>query len=150
MIQYIEFGNIFKLEQVTCFAHGCNCAGAMGKGIATQFRKKYPKMYQQYKSLCQKGDFKLGDVFEYYHGDGYVFNLGTQKTWRTKADINAVKESLESMLILAEKLKVSKIALPRISAGLGGLDWNEVKNIINNTAINFPSIDLIVVENFKE
>ena len=34
MIRYIEKGDIFRIEGVSSYAHGCNCAGAMGKGIA--------------------------------------------------------------------------------------------------------------------
>ncbi|MCM1489989.1 MAG: hypothetical protein NC095_04095 [Muribaculum sp.] len=41
MVKLIEKGNIFKIEGVTSYAHGCNCAGAMGKGIALQFRAKF-------------------------------------------------------------------------------------------------------------
>ena len=150
MVEYIEFGNIFKLDGITSFAHGCNCAGAMGKGIAVQFKNMYPDMYKQYKTLCKHGDFKLGDVFKYNHGDGYVFNLGTQKTWRTKAEIHAVEQSLDNMLKIASELEVTKIALPKIAAGLGGLDWGKVKTILNNVAKDVPSIQLFVVENFKE
>lgn len=44
MIQFIERGDIFNIEGVNNYAHGCNCAGAMGKGIALQLKNKYPKM----------------------------------------------------------------------------------------------------------
>lgn len=150
MVRYINLGNIFKLDGITSYAHGCNCAGAMGKGIAAQFKNKYPDMYKQYNELCRKGDFTLGDVFVYHHGNGYVFNLGTQKSWRTKAELKAVELSLNNMLNMASELGVTKIALPRIAAGLGGLNWKEVKATINNVAKDFPSIRLFVVENFKE
>lgn len=69
-----------------CYAHGCNCAGAMGKGIALQFRRKYPNMYLQYKKLCKDGAFKLGDIFEYRLNDEYVYNLGTQKDWKNESN----------------------------------------------------------------
>ena len=36
---------------VSSYAHGCNCAGAMGKGIAVQFKSKYPDMYLEYKPV---------------------------------------------------------------------------------------------------
>ena len=38
MIRYIEKGDIFRIDGVSSYAHGCNCAGAMGKGIAVQFK----------------------------------------------------------------------------------------------------------------
>lgn len=148
MVKYIEFGNIFNLKEVTNYAHGCNCAGAMGKGIAVQFKNKHPQMYKQYKSLCKQGDFTLGDVFTYQHANGYIFNLGTQKTWKTKAELFAVEQSLKNMLDMASKLEVTKIALPKIAAGLGGLNWDDVKAIINRVSKDFPSIHIYVVENF--
>lgn len=40
-------------------AHGCNCAGAMGKGIALDFKRRFPKMFTEYKALCKKVFFFL-------------------------------------------------------------------------------------------
>jgi len=150
MVKYIQFGNIFKLEGVNNFAHGCNCAGAMGKGIAVQFKTQYPKMYSEYKRLCKEGKFNLGEVFEYNFGNGYVFNLGTQKTWRTKANIDAIEQALKKMLLIASQKKLTKIALPKIGAGLGGLNWEDVKNIIEKVSVDFPDIELFVIENYKD
>ena len=58
-----ETGDIFATLGVSAFAHGCNCAGAMGKGIAVSFRERWPKMYEEYRRRCKAGEFKLGDVF---------------------------------------------------------------------------------------
>ena len=60
MVRYIEKGDIFRLEGVTSYAHGCNCAGAMGKGIAVSFKQRLPEMYAEYKELCRNGQFKPG------------------------------------------------------------------------------------------
>ena len=49
MIKYIENGDIFSIEGVNSFAHGCNCAGSMWRGIAVQFRKKFPEMFEKYR-----------------------------------------------------------------------------------------------------
>lgn len=150
MISYIKFGNIFNLEGVTNYAHGCNCTGAMGKGIAVQFKEKYPKMYLEYNKLCKDGQFSLGDILTYKHENEIIFNLGTQKTWRTKANIFAIENSLNKMLLYASTNNISKIALPKIGAGLGGLNWDDVKSIIEKVAQKYPKIDLFVVENYKE
>jgi O-acetyl-ADP-ribose deacetylase (regulator of RNase III) len=150
MVTYIEQGNIFNLEDIQNYAHGCNCAGAMGKGIALQFKEKFPKMYIEYKRLCKEGLFSLGDIYAYNYGNGIIFNLGTQATWKTKADINAVENSLIKMLSYAHQNNISKIALPKVGAGLGGLNWDDVKFVINKVAKDYPKIDLLVVENYKE
>lgn len=150
MVTYIEQGNIFNLEDIQNYAHGCNCAGAMGKGIALQFKEKFPKMYNEYKRLCKEKLFPLGDVYTYDYGNGTIFNLGTQTTWKTKADINAVENSLIKMLSYAHQNNIFKIALPKIGAGLGGLDWNDVKSVINKVVKDYPKINLFVVENYKD
>lgn len=150
MVTYIEFGNIFKIEGVDSYAHGCNCSGAMGKGIAIQFKEKFPLMYAEYKNLCNARKFNLGDVFKYNYGKGYIFNLGTQKTWRTKANIRAIEQALNNMLSIASTEDIRKIALPKIGAGLGGLDWNDVKRVIDKTAMEYPNVDLFVIENYKD
>ncbi len=150
MVTYINFGDIFNIDGIQNYAHGCNCAGAMGKGIALQFKKKFPQMYKQYKSLCTEGNFNLGDVYTYNYAFGYVFNLATQISWKHKADINAVEQSLKKMFIIASQQKVNTIALPKIGAGLGGLKWDEVKNILEKIAENYPQIQIFVVENYLE
>lgn len=58
MIRYIEKGDIFRINGVRNYAHGGNCAGAMDKGIAVQFKDKYPDIYLEYKKLCKDGSEK--------------------------------------------------------------------------------------------
>ena len=103
-----------------------HCAGAMGKGIALQFKDKFPKMYIEYKTLCKEGLFTLGDIYTYNYDKGTIFNLGTQKTWRAKANLEAIEKALEKMLSFAQKNNVYKIALPKIGAEFGGRDHSTV------------------------
>lgn len=150
MVTYIKEGNIFNLKDIVNYAHGCNCAGAMGKGIALQFKERYPSMYLEYKNLCKVGSFNLGDVFIYDTGNGFIFNLGTQKKWKTKADKDAIKTALQKMLSFASSHNVQNIALPKIGAGLGGLNWADVKDIIDDLNNEYNTINLFVVENYKD
>lgn len=53
-LRWIPEGSVFSVPGVTSYAHGCNCKGAMGKGIAKQFKERYSEMYQAYKLQCQK------------------------------------------------------------------------------------------------
>lgn len=143
-------GNIFLINQeVIAFAHGCNCAGSMGKGIAVAFRYKWPKMYQEYKRLCLINKFQLGEVFHWQEESYHIFNLGTQKHWRSKAELNAIKKSIINMVTLAEQQSIKTIALPKIGAGLGGLSWQVVKNTIQPISEQ-TQITLIVIEEYVE
>lgn len=90
MVCFIKEGDIFALNEVSSFAHGCNCAGAMGKGIVLQFKGRFPEMYKEYKMLCQCGQFNPCDVFDYNYGEGYVYNLATQQTVLANSSKNRV------------------------------------------------------------
>ena len=148
MIKFIPCGDIFSIENVASYAHGCNCAGAMGKGIALQFRAKFPAMYAEYKSLCKNGKYNPGDVFDYNYGPGHVYNLATQVSWRTKAKIEFIRASVSRMFELAIADSVTAIAMPAIGAGLGGLQWDDVKDVITDISMAYPGVDLFVVEKF--
>ena len=152
MTHYIEYGDIFSIEGVTNYAHGCNCQGRMGRGIAVQMKQKFPNMYKEYNHLCVSGKFCPGDIFAYNYGNGYVFNLATQEHYNIPGKLAKVKHinaSMRKMMKFAEENDVKSIALPKIGAGLGGLNWNDVKAVIEEIASEYPNIDLYVVENYK-
>jgi len=141
-------GDLFAHEGLGAIAHGCNCAGAMGKGIAVQFRQRFPKMYDAYKQRCADGRFKLGDVFAWPEDGLTVFNLGTQKTWRTKADLGAIETAVRSMVRLAEQAGIAKVGLPRIGAGLGGVAWPAVRALLSEVG-NATTVELVVFEEYE-
>lgn len=144
-----EAGDLFATPDVVAFAHGCNCAGAMGKGIAVAFKKRWPAMYDEYRRRCKANEFELGDVFAWVDGKYTVFNLGTQRTWRTKAELGAIKKALGEMIRIAEEKQIEQIALPRIGAGLGGVEWADVKQAIITIASQ-TDVLLRVCETFVE
>lgn len=152
MVTYIKQGDIFALD-VCSYAHGCNCAGAMGRGIALQFKVMFPAMYAEYKTMCKAGEFRPGDVFDYDYGAGHVYNLATELTWRTrakeKAKIEYIEQSLRRMLEMAARSNVGKIAMPAIGAGLGGLQWEDVKAVIDSVAGSNTDVELYVVEEYR-
>lgn len=124
-------GDLFAVPGPAVLAHGCNCAGAMGKGIAVEFRRRFPQMYDEYKRRCKEGRFALGDVFVWSEpGGSTVFNLGTQRTWRSKAELSAIRKSLTHAIQIAEERALERIHLPRIGAGLGGIPWEDVKALL--------------------
>lgn len=130
MTVVFERGDIFATDGIASFAHGCNCAGAMGKGVAVLFRERWPAMYDEYRRSCLIGEFQLGDVFVWEEQGDTIFNLGTQPSWRSKAQLDAVEGSLTLMIREAEARHVEAIAMPRVGAGLGVLDWPAVRRVI--------------------
>jgi O-acetyl-ADP-ribose deacetylase (regulator of RNase III) len=140
-------GDLFRHAGLDALAHGCNCAGAMGKGIAVEFKARYPRMYEEYKRRCTAGTFKPGDVFEWREGELTIFNLGTQATWRTKATLPAIEAAVSEMVRLGAEHEIARIGLPRIGAGLGGLRWDDVRALIARIGGETP-VELVVFEEF--
>jgi O-acetyl-ADP-ribose deacetylase (regulator of RNase III) len=125
------FANRFKAQAL---AHGCNCQGSMGAGIATGFRDRYPEMYEEYRRRCKAEPrrFNLGDAWLWKADDPpSVFNLGTQEGyWRARASYEAIETALGRMRKKANREGITSIAIPRIGAGHGGLSWKKVRAII--------------------
>jgi O-acetyl-ADP-ribose deacetylase (regulator of RNase III) len=140
-------GDLFTVDAPPALAHGCNCAGAMGKGIAVTFKQKWPRMYQQYKALCASGQFGLGDVFAWEEGGTVVYNLGTQRTWRSGAELEAVRTALARLHGMLDEAGIDKLYLPRIASGLGGLDWEAVKALIESMFAS-SRVHVFVCEDF--
>jgi O-acetyl-ADP-ribose deacetylase (regulator of RNase III) len=142
------FHNDFEIEAL---AHGCNCQGSMGAGIATQFRDRYPAMYTEYRRRCkaEPREFNLGDVFLWKDEEQpWVFNLGTQEgVWRARASYEAIETALTGMRELADAEGLTRLAMPRIGAGYGGLSWRKVRAIIERVFADWSGT-LYVFEEF--
>lgn len=144
-IEYRQ-GNLFEATDLQTLAHGCNCAGVMGKGIALEFKRRYPAMYQAYRQLCTDGQFNLGDMFVWGKNPA-IFNLATQQRPGPHADLDAIETALGRMIVHCEQANITKVGLPRIGAGIGGLQWAAVQPVIENAA--FSTEVLLVVFEFK-
>ncbi len=126
-------GDLFKSE-IRALAHGCNCAGAMGKGIAVEFKRRWPAMYEEYHRRCKNDEFVPGDVFYWSEPDRGIFNLGTQSHWRTKATLADIETSMTKMIKMADEMGINCIAMPAIGAGLGGLALEAVMSRLRQIA----------------
>ena len=133
MIEY-RTGDLFLQRDLRALAHGCNCAGAMGAGIAVGFKGRWPAMYRAYRERCADGSFSPGDVFVWEGPEVTVFNLGTQASWRVGATMDAVERAVLRMVAEAEVRGVEAVGMPRIAAGLGGLAWPDVDELLASVA----------------
>jgi O-acetyl-ADP-ribose deacetylase (regulator of RNase III) len=150
-VRYVT-GDLFE-QRTEALAHGVNCVGAMGRGIAVEFKRRWPAMYREYFQRCADGRLVPGTVFAYdlppVDGRPWltVFNLGTQASWRTPALLPAIESSVAEMLHLARDHGLGSVAMPRIGCGLGGLAWDDVRRLVERAAARFADdeIDLVVV-----
>lgn len=140
-------GDLFESEGLKAFAHGCTCAGTMDSGVAVAFKKRWPRMFEEYALRCADGRFRLGDVFVWNEGDEVVYNLAIQEHWKTRPKLAALVKALDKAIELADKGGIKRLGLPRLGAGVGGLDWARVRKVLVETGAK-TGVELVVFEQF--
>ncbi len=130
MILYIR-GDILKSE-AEAIVNPVNCEGIMGKGLAYQVRKMYPKTYHEYKVACKEGRLKIGKMHWTRENNKIIINFPTKNKWREKSRIGYIVEGLESLIYVVRELNITSIAIPPLGCGLGGLNWNQVRKILTD------------------
>lgn len=138
-------GDLFAQHDITAYAHGCNCRGVMGAGIAAQFRARYPLMYRTYRSACRGGLLTLGMVMPWQAADGkMIYNLMTQDQPGPDARPWAITTAAGQMIQLARLCRVRTIGLPMIGCGIGGLNPEDLDRCLQPFAT--APVRLVVVE----
>lgn len=113
-------------------AHGCNTKGVMGAGVAKVVRDKYPDFHRAYQELCRSTDpALLAGTAQVDHRYG-VINLFTQVAPGPDARLDLIKRSLwDAHMQLPPE---ATMAIPRIGAGIGGLAWSDVAQVVRKFA----------------
>lgn len=128
MIHYVS-GNIFDSPAQT-LVNPVNTVGVMGKGLALEFKKRYPKMFEEYKKQCRDGWLYVGSFMLWRAKDHFVLNFPTKKHWKDPSSLIYVEAGLLSLTNEYESYGISSIAFPRLGCGNGGLDWKTVKPVM--------------------
>jgi O-acetyl-ADP-ribose deacetylase (regulator of RNase III) len=140
-------GDLFNTDGIRAYAHGCNCAGVMDSGVSVAFKKRWPRMFEEYAARCADGRFRLGEVFVWNEDDVVVYNLATQQHAKEKARLPALLRALRKTVELAALAGIERVGLPRIGAGPGGLDWPRVKRVLAEIG-GETTVTLVVFEQF--
>lgn len=128
MIRFVS-GSLFESKART-LVNPVNCKGIMGKGLALEFKRRWPVMYTEYVGHCKSGILKIGrPVLIFSNSDKQVLCFPTKGDWREPSTCAIVESGLEAMRVLWPNRKASfeSIAFPALGCGLGGLEWAKVK-----------------------
>lgn len=98
----------------------------MGAGIAREFKRRYPYMFEEYRDWCRNNIFRPGGYYLYKHTDPWILNFETQAD-RGGATMEYVEKCFVDFVLYYRDEGITSLAIPRIAAGLGGLEWEEVK-----------------------
>ena len=122
-----------------------NTVGVMGKGIALQFKNKYPQMFAAYQKACEKQQLGIGRLYLWKSPEKWVLMFPTKRHWRNPSKIEYVESGLKEFVDSYERLGVDSIAFPRLGCGNGGLEWSVVKPIMEKYLSPLP-INIYIYE----
>lgn len=126
-------GNIFDSE-AKALVNPVNTVGVMGKGLALEFKKRYPESYKNYVEVCSSGFFDVGKTILYSENGKYIINVPTKKHWKDPSKLEWIESGLKSLCNKVLFLNCS-VAIPALGCGNGGLEWPEVKPLIESIMV---------------
>ncbi|ADE16437.1 Appr-1-p processing domain protein [Nitrosococcus halophilus Nc 4] len=148
MIEYTK-GNLLKAD-VEALVNTVNTVGIMGKGIALMFKEAFKDNFDAYAAACKAGEVKIGQMFTTETGNlmgpQWIINFPTKKHWRNKTKLAWIEEGLEDLRRTIIKYGIDSIAIPPLGCGNGGLDWREVRPLIEKCLVDLNGIHILVYE----
>jgi O-acetyl-ADP-ribose deacetylase (regulator of RNase III) len=148
MIEYVS-GNILQCE-ADALVNTVNCVGVMGRGIALQFKNSYPKNFKAYEAACKQKAVQPGHMFVFNTGQlnppRFIINFPTKRHWRDKSHIEDIEAGLVDLINIIRAKGIHSIAIPPLGAGLGGLNWSEVRPRIENALAQLTNVRVLIFE----
>lgn len=134
----VKIGDIFETKCST-IVNTINCVGVMGKGIALEFKKRYPDMFMDYVKRCNMNEVRTGEPYVYENADGFkILNFPTKDHWRSPSRLSYVIDGLNWFVENYEKYNINSIAFPPLGCGNGGLTWDVVGPIMFQKLLDLP------------
>src|SRR5258708_1712885 len=121
----VLIGDLFKSSSQT-IVNTVNCVGVMGKGIALEFKKRYPDMFLDYEKRCREGLVHLGAPYIYPEGHRLILNFPTKDHWRSVANLDSIIKGLEYLKEHIQDWGITSLAVPPLGCGEGQLEWRVV------------------------
>lgn len=119
-------GDIFRSKAQT-LVNTVNCVGVMGKGIALEFRKRFPDMHEDYVRKCDAGELRLGRPYLYTRPEPpWILLFPTKEHWRSVSRVDDIIRGLEYLEANGAAWGLKSLAVPPLGCGLGQLEWRVV------------------------
>lgn len=148
MLTYIK-GDLFS-SPAQVLVNTVNTVGVMGKGIALEFKNRYPEMFNIYQKMCDEKSLDIGKLMLWKREEKWILLFPTKKHWRSPSKLAYIEKGLEKFVQSYEKLGIESIAFPKLGCGNGGLNWKDVKPIMEKHLKNLPIQVYIYLSNYKE
>lgn len=142
-------GDILK-DEAEAIVNTVNCIGVMGRGIALQFKNAWPENFKAYEAACARKEVQPGRMFIFETGQlttpRYIVNFPTKRHWRGKSRIEDIESGLSTLAAEIKARGIRSIAIPPLGSGLGGLDWAEVRPLIEKSLAPLAGVTVRIYE----
>ena len=139
----VRQGDLFD-DPAEALVNTVNCEGVMGRGIALQFKRRFPKNYEAYAKACKRGEVVPGRVFVFetgaLMGPQFILNFPTKRHWRMASRMEDIEAGLRDLVRIVRELGIVSVAIPPLGCGLGGLSWPEVRAQIEAAFQTLPEV----------
>lgn len=125
MVEVI-IGDIFESKAQT-LVNTVNCVGIMGKGVALEFKKRFPAMFEDYVRRCDAKEVRLGRPY-LFKGMvlPWILNFPTKNHWRSVSRLQDIVEGLRYLQSHYKEWGITSLAVPPLGCGHGQLEWRVV------------------------
>ncbi|TBU98637.1 macro domain-containing protein [Stutzerimonas kirkiae] len=159
MIHFVE-GDIL-LSHAQVIAHGIAPHDHFDKGLALELRQRWPSLVRDYRHWAHDNSPESGTLWAWsgVDADGSVrgiVNLLTQEDLHRgpagkpgKASLENVSRCLKELAHHVQSEGIHSLALPRLATGVGGLEWAEVRPLVEKH-LGDLDIPVVVYEVFRQ
>ena len=144
-----EQGNLLDAD-VEALVNTVNTVGIMGKGIALMFKERFPDNFREYAAACKDGEVRLGEMFVTENhellGPRWIVNFPTKDHWRSRTRLEWIEQGMEALVRVIKEKRISSIAVPPLGCGNGGLNWRDVKPVIESALAEVEGLAATVYE----
>lgn len=134
----ILVGDILK-SKAQSLINTVNCVGVMGKGIALEFKNRFPDMYEDYVRRCEHGEVKPGIPYLYKTlFPPQIINFPTKDHWKSISKVSDIERGLKYLAEHYKEWGVTSLAIPPLGCGNGQLEWRVVGPLIYRFVKDMP------------
>lgn len=145
MITFIQGSNLFD-SAAQVVVNTVNCVGIMGKGVALEFKKRYPAMFEDYQARCAAKTVTPGVPYLWEDDRSVILNFPTKAHWKENSKLEYIERGLQWLASSYESLGIHTIAMPALGCGNGGLDWKDVRLLLEHYLGSLPDLEVFAYE----
>lgn len=118
----------------------------MGKGIALEFKRRFPAMFASYQKRCSDHAVRLGEPYLWEDDTSVILNFPTKDHWKGDSKLEYIEAGLKWLAASYQELGIHSIAMPPLGCGNGGLNWLDARPLMEQYLAPLPDLEVFVYE----